>query len=73
MYSLKLSRIACHRLKGDLDEWEVAQPPELHGKTPSGQDLKFIVRILLDVMNLIDGSQEIPQKCDVELVTCATR
>ena len=56
MDSLEMSRIACLQMKGDLDEWEVAQPPELHGKAPSGQDLKFIVRILLDVMNLIDRS-----------------
>lgn len=72
LVSLDMSRIACHGMEGDLDKWEVAQPPELHGKAPSGQDLKFVVRILLDVMNLIDRSQEISQECDVELVTCNT-
>lgn len=72
MDCLDMSRIACQGMKGNLNEWEIAQPPKLHGKAPSGQDLKFILWILLDVMNLINGSQKIPQECDVEFVTCDT-
>lgn len=53
-----------------LDGRQISQPPELHGEAPSAQDLKLIVRILLDVMYLIDWRQKIPQKCDVELVPC---
>lgn len=39
-----------------LDEGEISKPPELHRKGPPCQDLILVVRILLDVMNLIDWS-----------------
>jgi hypothetical protein len=54
----------------DLNGRQISQPPKLHGKAPPAQDLKLIVRILLDVMYLIDWCQKIPEKCDVELVAC---
>ena len=61
------------RTKQHLDEWQIAQPPELHGETPSGQDLILIVWVLLDVVDLINGSEEVSQECDVELVTCSNQ
>lgn len=76
--SKKSEKQAAHDLHGckqsccvaHLDGRQISQPPKLHGKAPSAQDLKFIVRILLDVVYLIDWRQKIPQKCDVELVPC---
>ena len=57
--------------KQHLDEWQIAQPPKLHREAPSGQDLILIVWVLLDVMNLINGSQKISQEGDVKLVPCS--
>ena len=67
----KVDSLACRQKlwqKPCLDEWQVTQPPELHGEAPSGENLKLIVWVLLEVMDFIDWSQEVAQKDNVGLV-----